>query len=443
MRGVIARLLLPLATVVLSGASVAPPAPAALRSPAETVEVLWSTGQVRYRYDVDDEGRKHGVYQEFAQDGTQLLRARYKADALDGPYASFHASGERFVSAKYRAGELDGKYTEYDERGETAVKASYKRGLLDGKRTFYVEGKIDGEQKWKQGELQELDGFAPYPRPLAEIAAEQLAFRAQTPPRVELGEDNEDEFLRVERERGLVRLKEYRALMGLRWDDLELDPDMDFHAQWGARLCAAIDRLDHTPANPGWPDDDYRKGYEGTSHSNLATVDDAARSIDMYMDDSDPSNIDRIGHRMHCIAGALKKTGFGCFSGYSAMWSMDRGGKPNKLDVAAYPPAGFVPVDRFGGRIAWSLSFDPGFRRVPDVEELKIEVVRLDDRYRPDGAALALDHLARLDGRTLVFRPVGVVVTPGARYRLRIDGLDGGKRGEPYQALVEFVKLAE
>jgi hypothetical protein len=416
-------------------------ADALLRTVPETVEEHWSSGGVRVRYEIDDRGRRHGACLEYAEDGTLLLRAQYRAGALDGTWSSFHPGGEHHVTAKYRAGKLQGDYVERTPAGERAVKATYKDGVLDGERTFYAAGRVDGVQRWKQGALVELDGFVPFPRPLPEIAAEQLALRAATPARVELTPDNEAAFLAAERARGLARLKEYRALIGLRFDDLELDPDFDLHAQWGARLCAAIGRLDHRPANPGWPDAEYLRGYRGTRYSNLASVDDAARSVDMYMDDSDDSNIARIGHRMHCIAGELRRTGFGCFQGYSAMWSMDRSGKPRKLDVAAYPPAGYVPVDRFAPRIAWSLTFYPGFRRVPGVAELRIEVVPLDADYRPAGEPLALDHVARLGTDTLVFRPAGLQVGPGLSYRLSIEGLDGGKRGEPYRALIEFVSL--
>ena len=419
------------------GGAGSPATPAAV----ETVEELWSHGGVRLRYGLDDRGRRHGNYTAYYENGTVQLRARYRAGELEGTWASFYEDGSKHVYAKYRGGKLHGKWTERVPGGDLAASATYRDGLLDGQRTFYAEGKPIQKQRWREGRLELLDGVVAFPRTLEALTAELLGIRAVAPPEPE-AKAPEAERLALERARGLNRLQEYRALCGLPWRGLSLEPDFDLHAQWGARLCHAIGRLDHTPANPGWPEEDYRRGYRGTSRSNLATTGDVARSIDMYMDDSDPSNIDRIGHRMHCLARTLAKTGFGSHGGYSAMWSMDRSGREPKVDVVAYPPAGYVPVDRFGARHAWSLSFAPGHRRVPPVEELSVRVVPLDERYAPAGPPLALDHLARLGSHTLVFRPVGLEVRAGARYWLEIEGLDGTKRDEVDRHLVEFVDLA-
>lgn len=409
---------------------------------SEDVEEYWSTGKVRRRYQLDDQGRRHGSYSEYYESGELEIRARYKAGDLDGTYATFYEDGAKHIYARYRAGLLHGKYTERIRSGDLGLTAVYDKGELDGTCTLYADGKASMRQRWKGGVLVDIDGVVPFPRPLELLSAELLAIRAAAPERA--GPDaDEEQRLALERRRGLERLKEYRALVGLRYEDLELVDDYNLAAQWGAKLCHAIDRLDHTPANPGWDEADYQLGYRGTSNSNLASVDDLARSIDMYLDDSDASNLDRIGHRMHCLAGALKKTGFGSFEGYSAMWSMDRSGRRRDVDVAAYPPAGHVPVDRFHGRIAWSLTFAPGFRRVPDVSGVEVRVRALDERSFPHGEALELDHKARLGNHTLVFRPVGLEVKPEAGYWVEIHGLAGAKRGEPYRYLVRFVDLEQ
>ena len=51
----------------------------------------------------------------------------------------------------------------------------------------------------------------------------------------------------------LKRLMAYRYLVGLRYEDLELDPEFNFHCQAASRMLKVLGRLDHTPENPGLP----------------------------------------------------------------------------------------------------------------------------------------------------------------------------------------------
>ena len=61
------------------------------------------------------------------------------------------------------------------------------------------------------------------------------------------------------------RLNSYRFLCGVP-ADVALDPEETYYAAAGAKLLKAINRLDHTPANPGLPEAEYQDGYTGTSH---------------------------------------------------------------------------------------------------------------------------------------------------------------------------------
>ncbi len=407
--------------------------------PPESVQEFYADGTVKLRYDVDENGRRHGNFTELYRDGQVKVRARYRAGELDGAYATFHPDGSKHVYAKYKKGALHGKYTDRLPDGNLRLTAVYKDGALDGPREFYAGKKVSSRQKWKDGELLEIDGVVPFPRSLDEIRAGLDAIYA---PEAELPltAETEEETLRIGRERGLLRLMAYRFLVGISYEHLALDEQYNYFCQWGAKLCAAIDRLDHTPANPGWPDGEYRDGYRGTSSSNLASTGDIPISVDMYMDDSDPSNIDRIGHRMHCLNPALGKTGFGSFGGYSAMWSMDRSGKVKKTDAIAYPPRGYVPVGYFGERHAWSLNLSDG-HRVGNASDVTAKVWQLDDLYARTDEPLPIDHIGKVGANTLVFRPVGLLVADGEKYWIEIEGLKGGKRDEPLRFLVEFVDL--
>ena len=406
---------------------------------AESVEEFYADGAVKLRYDVDDKARKHGNYTEFYRGGGIKVRARYRAGELDGAYASFHDDGSKHVYAKYKRGALHSKYTDRLPDGNLRLTAQYKEGELHGLREFFAGKKVASRQRWKDGVLLSIDGVVPFPLSKDEIKAGLDAIYA---PEAELplAPESDAETLQIERVRGLLRVTAYRFLVGISYEHLALDDDYDYFCQWGAKLCAAIDRLDHTPENPGWPAAEYRDGYRGTSNSNLATTGDIPGSVDMYMNDSDPSNIDRIGHRMHCLNPALGKTGFGSFGGYSAMWSLDRSGKVKQADVIAYPPRGYVPTAYFGDRHAWSLGLNDG-HRIGAVADVTVKVWQLDDTYAKTGEPLPIDHMGKVGANTLVFRPVGLLVADGERYWIEIQGLKGGKRNEPLRYLVEFADL--
>lgn len=177
-----------------------------------------------------------------------------------------------------------------------------------------------------------------------------------------------DELKRAPAE--LLRLNGYRYLCGLE-ADVVLKEEYNLTCKFGAYLCSVIGRIEHTPAKPAGMDElVYKKGYEGTSHSNLfwsSGPDGLTGSINGYMDDSDASNIARVGHRRWCLNPALGATGFGQVRGYSAMWSMDASNAAGKGEhIVCFPAAGFWPLAYWPNSPAWSISLDPGRYRVED-----------------------------------------------------------------------------
>src|SRR5436190_12942763 len=131
------------------------------------------------------------------------------------------------------------------------------------------------------------------PRTVEEIKKKlaEIAAPPKTPP---AGLDGE-------RESALRRLNAYRYLAGLDCD-VVLDEGLTESAQAGAKLCEKLGKIDHRPANPGLPEDEFQKGLKGTSTSNLAWgVRSLVQCVDIWMDDSDRGNIDRAGHRRWCI----------------------------------------------------------------------------------------------------------------------------------------------
>ncbi|MBK8172760.1 MAG: hypothetical protein IPK60_20815, partial [Sandaracinaceae bacterium] len=160
-----------------------------------------------------------------------------------------------------------------------------------------------------------------------------------------------------------------------------------------------------------------------------------------YMDDSDPSNIDRIGHRRWCLNPTMGATGFGASGRWTAMWAIDSSGpSPKGLEAVFYPARGFVPVDLFGPRHAWSIQFLSG-AAPRDVSAFNVVVHRLDEHFQATGEPLALDwkNLGGGDfggAACLVFRPVGVKVAVGERYRVQVH--ETNMKSARFDYVVEF-----
>jgi hypothetical protein len=407
----------------------------------EEVVETWPGGAPRRVYEVDDEGRRHGTFLEYRIDGQLVVRAKYAKGELNGRYESFHPNGERFIDCSYKKGLLNGRYSEFDEEGERRVTGKYDDGLADGDFEYRRAGEVVSEQEWKDGELVELDGFVnPFPRSIDAVADDLRAVRAlEIEPVFQSDEEGEiDAELATERVAALRRLMEYRALSGLEWADMRLDDRFNWHCSAAARMLTVLGRLDHTPKNPGLPEDEYKVAYEGTSKSNLALGSTLPGSIDSYMDDSDPSNVDRVGHRRWCLNPAMLKTGFGIDGRFSAMWSFDESRGQTKWEYVAYPAPGVYSTDHIVDGAAWSVRFRRGVLDGLQPNDLVVELFALDeDLVR--GAPMRLDHLSIYAGQ-VIFRGASMNCAPGRAYEVRISKV--GKRS-PELMLRYYVRFAD
>ena len=419
----------------------------ALRA-AEVVE-KYDDGQTKVRYATDAEGRKVGEYLEYFDNGKVRIKAMYLRGEMAGDYTEHFESGHVKIKTSYKAGKLSGAFTQFHDNGKPAVKAAYADGKRQGTWTETdADGRVTVEQVfWNDtvvcarsvrmiraaldGLLSPAGGAKPIPPAGDETAA--------TRDPLNLGE--------------VRRLNAYRYLVGLACDVTLSDAYCDL-ARAGAGLCAKIDKLDHTPANPGLPEDEYKKAYQGTSHSNLHEGRGTRGSVDRYMDDSDPSNIDRVGHRRWCLNPAMKECGFGQSGKFSAMYAHDASRKDAPdYDHVAYPAAGFMPNSFFAAGHAWSVSLNPKKYRKPDRATVSVTVsplvaakgqaLRVDQR----GPQMEMDYF-NVDlggfgiGNAIIFRPKGVSTRDGSAYWVEIKGLkklDGADATLEY--LVHFVTL--
>lgn len=235
----------------------------------------------------------------------------------------------------------------------------------------------------------------------------------------------------------LARLNGFRFLAGLNYD-VQLKDDYNLTCKYGAHLCEAIGRIEHTPAKPAGMDDaTYKRGYEGTSHSNLfwtSGADGLTGSVSGYMDDSDPGNVSRVGHRRWCLNPAMRYTGFGAVKGYSAMWSMDGAGDSAAGAIVCFPSAGFHPLAYYTVGTAWCVSFDPGRYQLhsPQVKVYALRSGASTARFPADVTGLAEVGLSDVKVDTsgigitqcLIFRPA-IKATRGARFGVVITGVEG------------------
>ncbi|MEL6906940.1 MAG: hypothetical protein AAFP22_16130 [Planctomycetota bacterium] len=456
-------------------------------APRDVVETRHPGGALHERYAVNEEGERdgpyarfrpdgskeveagyragelHGLYVAFAADGSQALRARYdkgarngpwrewagevqtldatyRNDALHGRWRQVSPDGARTVEAKYVRGALEGRYVEERADESWRREARYRRGALHGTATVEVDGKTVSERRWDAGTLVELDGIVPYPV-LRETLFDELA-EAERPGTAQKSDPHGQE-----RADALARLKVYRALARLPWRHLDLDPELNEKCDAAAEICAANGILSHSPRQPSSMDvERFRLGYEGAQNSSLCRTNSLVEAIDLFMDDSAPENIAQVGHRRWCLDPAMGTLGLGAAGVWFSMWIMDASGPdgPERSEVL-FPPAGYVPLDAFESHYAWSIQL-LGEEDPPDVRKVVVEIQRLDAHYLPTGEPLVIDwksvdRPALGGGPAVVFRPAGLVVSDGARYRARVS-FDGGKTHR-YVYIVEFVSRLE
>ncbi len=169
---------------------------------------------------------------------------------------------------------------------------------------------------------------------------------------------------------GINILNHVRYIAGL--SDATLNDNYNKTAQAAAVVIAAdtTSILSHFPKQPSdMSNDIYQLGAAGASSSNIAwgswstyTLNDSI--VNGWMDDGDPSNIDRLGHRRWILNPSMGATGFGVAikskapntGTYLAMYSFDRSNKTaNEYGVSW--PAQTMPVEYFGTNFPWSISF--------------------------------------------------------------------------------------
>jgi hypothetical protein len=240
----------------------------------------------------------------------------------------------------------------------------------------------------------------------------------------------------------------FRYLSGLVWNDLALVDRSNAVADAGAALCERIGRLDHTPANPGMPEDEYKFGYEGTSRGNLFMgSDDIVAQVRAYMDDSDATNIDKVGHRRWCLNPRMVTTGFGQSGKFGAMYAHDSSRtKVPDFEYCAFPSQGYYPAYWFQPHYAWSVSLNRRHFKAPDPLKVKVIVTPIGEDHVKRGKPLKLNHLRVSDSGSgipyiIIFRPAEIDTEAGNRFWVEISGLEKGSTPFTLRYVTSFFEL--
>ena len=185
------------------------------------------------------------------------------------------------------------------------------------------------------------------------------------------------------------RLNLMRRLAGL--PDVALDMRLCEDAQYSAVIQAYYGTLSHFPKQPdGMSDSFYEKAYTASSSSNIAAGRTLTGSVDLWMDDSDGSNVDRLGHRRWQLNPTMGKVGFGYaetdtgYRSYAAEKVFDTSGRGCDYDFIAWPASGNFPSEVFNSNTAWSVSLNPSQYQIPNYSEI-IENVTVTLTRQADG----------------------------------------------------------
>ena len=231
----------------------------------------------------------------------------------------------------------------------------------------------------------------------------------------------------------LNALNVMRYIAGLD-SNVALDSSFNEKAQAAALVNAANGTLSHTPAKPtGMTDDLYKLGSSGCGSSNLSAGRlNPAATVLGYMDDSDSSNISRVGHRRWIINPSMSKTGFGMvlalqtrYGSWGALYAFDRANVSASQTNVVWP-AQNMPIDYFDSSQAWSVSTGSEVR----AENVEVLVTRIaDDRKwsfsqeNADGDFYVDNGNYGLKG-CVIFRPSDMGdIEEGDKFRVQVTGI--------------------
>ncbi|MFC0187206.1 Ig-like domain-containing protein [Fictibacillus aquaticus] len=231
----------------------------------------------------------------------------------------------------------------------------------------------------------------------------------------------------------------YRYLSGLPMNLKSLNELNDL-SQHGSVLLAKHGYLSHFPSKPSdMSSDFYYKGYHSASTSNIAMLsydmsrNMLSRTVDMYMEDSSPSNMETVGHRMWILSPYVSSIGFGLaaddYYAYSAMNVFAQAADTPyfPFSYVAYPGNGVYPKEYFKTNYPWSIGIDS---KITPQDNVKVTLTRKSDGKKwtfsnagSDGFfSVSLEGYGNVNG--IIFKPDNLdYIQDGEVFSVQVTGL--------------------
>jgi hypothetical protein len=397
-------------------------------------------GKPQVRYRTDEQGRKDGPYEEFGPEGKPRVRGTYAAGLKSGNWTTYRDGGKVVETANYRKGLLEGAYSWAAPDGSASVRGSCRLGGYIGAVTV-----LDAKGRMARQPV--------YPRALGEV---KEACNTLYPKELQPTKFSQDPVLVPPYSAGAVSpqaleealkvAKLYRYLSGLPWQHLALDAKAVAKAQHGTVVLNKIGSLTHEPSKPAdMSDAFFALAHPGCKESNIHRgQDNLVEAIRGWMDDSDASNIGRVGHRRWILKPGLQKVGFGFANGFATMHVVDGSQKVPPFEYFAFPGEGYYPVQLVGPHYAWSLHLNSTKVQPPQAGSLVVKLAKLDEHFQateqvPSPVVSVIED-DRKGCHSIVFKPELKSLEAG-KYWVEVAGLKG-VNGKP-RALAYVVDLVD
>lgn len=412
---------------------------------AAEVKEAYDDGKPKLHYRTDAQDRKVGVYEEWHPNGRLKIRGGYLAGKKTGQWSTYDDAGKLLQIENYRNDLLDGSYVWNFPSGKPGLRAAYHLGQLDGAITVLDEkGRVTRHISYPRSLEAVRKAFATLyftEKPPVVFTTEPVL----TPPYKAgvLSPPTLQAALKV--------TKLYRYLSGVAFEDLKIDPVACDKSAHGAVVLTKIGSLTHTPAQPpDMPADFFKLAYLGCHEDNLfmgsGNPVDAVRA---FMDDSDESNIDRVGHRQWVLSPGLADIGFGSAQRFVSMYVFG-GNRAAHADFnfIAFPGEGFYPRKLVEPHYGWSVHLNRRKAKLGPTSALKITLQKLDEHYQPAGEPIAARIVSTpeemspaFNWRTVVFKPEFTELE-SARYWVEIEGvLSTSGQPAPFGYLVDLIDI--
>ena len=265
----------------------------------------------------------------------------------------------------------------------------------------------------------------------------------------------------------LKELNYIRGLVGVS-NNVTLNSDYTNKAQHGAVLLDAVDTMTHTPGKPlDMSESFYQLGYAGTSNGNIATRYtlmngvksgnlSLSQSTKMYMDDSDSSNISRVGHRRWLMNPRMKYVGFGLSTrrGYAVTYVNENFSDFHNVDEKNMTQEQYAdyqnwlkwpisdefitwpthknshPLTYFDSETAWSVTLNSEIFEKSNSNSVRVKLTRLSDNKswnfsssNSDGVFYDNQESYAYD-ECIIFRPNNILsYNNGEKWRVDVSGL--------------------